>query len=117
MFCVLVCIVIAAIMTVSTCAAKMTVELKDANNNFFGHGFLNSFTGSSYAETVADASGNTYVYVALYINNSFITEKLNTGATYTTSWVNYAGSGSFVSGTHEIYRNGVYYQGYTYVNP
>lgn len=115
MFNVLACVALAAVLTVSICAANTTVSVGSV-----GSGYLNSFTGSSYAETVGNTGGiidSDYVAIYLYINGSLVNNKKNVGKTYTTAWVTYAGSGSTVSADHYIQRNGAVYGNTSIVYP
>ncbi len=119
LFNILTCVALAAVLTVSICATRQTVDVENATYGVFGEGYLNSYTGSSYADTVANSNGNVFVSVYLYINSSQVAYKINTGSNYTTAWVTYAGSGTSAQGAHFIdrYESGVlvHYRGFSSV--
>lgn len=105
MFSILTFVVLLAVLSVSICAVRNTVSVGTA-----GTGYLNSFTGSTYTDTVAYVgnSVNEYVSVDLYFDGSieYVSYKDNLG--YTTAYIVVSESGNqSVGAFYRIRRSGV----------
>lgn len=113
---IMLCIFLVASLLTVVCtnvfAERATIDVGNSVYGSRGEGFLNSYTGASYADTVAISNGNESVSVELYIDYYLVQEKENVGSSYTTAWVRIADSGSSAQSAHYIVRDGVIYRGY-----
>lgn len=97
-------IILAAMLTVPSFAARITVNVTNGEYGSYGKAYLNSYTGSSYADTIANSNGNELVSVELFVNYSSVAKTENRGSNYTTAVAVYPGSGTTAQGIHLIDR-------------